>query len=580
MQLDVRIDHGRIISGDAPTPGSNKPGQSESSSAAPGSGVLRSIGILDDRIVLGVNPATEAKRVIDATGLVVCPGFIDIHSHSDFAALYAPGGESKVLAGYTTELNGNCGFGAFPLYGAMKLQLMDEHALRGHDLKIDWETGDGYFRKCEQNPMTLNQGVLLGHGTLHGSIVGVDDRKATRGERQRMVRETERAMRLGCFGLSTGLVYAPGSFAERDEIVELAHVVAHHGGLYASHLRSESDQLLEALDEFLGVCEAAGCRAQYSHIKTAGPRNWHKLADVRKRMDNFRGRGVEIHGDRYPYTASCTALAVILLPNDALGGGPRAIVERLTDRKTRDELAARIRQREQIELDGGINFRGWCDKVMIGAVNNPALRDAQGKTLAKWASHIGQTDALEAAFDLLIDDHAATTGIHFSMSDDNMRTILNWPEVCIGSDSHIHDCVGCSGETSGGGLHPRDFGTPGRILGQLCRDAKWFDLPTAIHKLTGLPAKIMRLKDRGLIRDGYFADLVLFDPRTIEDRATYVNPAQPPAGIRYVFINGHAAATPAPAPAPGSESGSGTGSGEAQLNHLTPPPGRLLKFEG
>lgn len=542
MQLDVRIDHGRIISGDG------------ASSSDP---IMRSIGILDDRIVLGVNPATEAKRVIDATGLVVCPGFIDIHSHSDFAALYAPDGANKVLAGYTTELNGNCGFGAFPLYGAMKLQLMDEYTPKG--LKIDWETVDGYFRKCEQNPMTLNQGVLLGHGTLHGSIVGVDDRKATRGERQRMVRETERAMRLGCFGLSTGLVYAPGSFAERDEIVELAHVVAHHGGLYASHLRSESDQLLEALDEFLGVCETAGCRAQYSHIKTAGPRNWHKLADVRNRMIEARARGVEIYGDRYPYTASCTALAVILLPNDALGGGPRAIVERLTDRKTRDELAARIRQREQVGADGG----AWYERVMIGAVNNAALRDAQGKTLAKWAAP--GSDPLEAAFDLLIDDHAATTGIHFSMSEDNMRTILNWPDVCIGSDSHIHQNIG---ESCTEMCHPREFGTPGRVLGQLCRDAKWFDLPTAMHKLTGLPAKIMRLKDRGLIRDGYFADLVLFDPRKIEDRATYVNPAQPPAGIHWVFVNGHAVATPAPE------------RGETQLTHIIPPPGRLLKFEG
>ncbi|MHB1155943.1 MAG: N-acyl-D-amino-acid deacylase family protein [Phycisphaerales bacterium] len=546
MQIDVRIDHGRVISGDG-------------SSC---SDLTRSIGILGDRIVLGVNPATDAKRTIDATGLVVCPGFIDIHSHSDFASLYAPSGASKVLAGYTTELNGNCGFGAFPLYGAMKLQLMDEYAPK--ELKIDWETVDGYFRKCEQNPMTLNQGVLLGHGTLHGSIVGLDNRKADRAERQRMVREAERAMRLGCFGLSTGLVYAPGSFAERDEVVELAHVVAHHGGLYASHLRSESDQLLEALDEFLGVCETAGCRAQYSHIKTAGPRNWHKLADVRKRMTEARARGVEIHGDRYPYTASCTALAVILLPNDSLGGGPRAIVERLSDRKTRTELIARIRQREQVDADGGAGFRGWFDRVMIGAVNNPALRDAQGQTLAKWATHIGRTDALEAAFDLLIDDHAATTGIHFSMSDDNMRTILNWPDVCIGSDSHIHQHVG---ESCTEMCHPRDFGTPARVLGQWCRDAKWFDLPTAVHKLTGLPAKIMRLTDRGLIRDGYFADLVLFDSRKIEDRATYVNPAQPPAGIRYVFINGHIAATP-------------DSTGEAQLNHITPPPGRLLKLEG
>jgi len=519
-QLDVRIDHARVYTGD-------RPGCADVPFE---SGQMRSVGIVDGRIALHVNPATPADRVIDATGLVLCPGFIDIHSHSDYAAFYAPNATSKVLAGYTCELNGNCGYGAFPLLGAMKAHRQEEY--EPHGLRIDWESVDDYYDRADRNPMALNQGLLIGHGTLRGSIVGMGDGPADRSQVRAMQREVERAMRVGCFGLSTGLVYAPGSFASRDEIVALAQVTAAHDGVYASHLRSESDTLVEALDEFLSVCEQVGCRAQYSHTKTAGKRNWHKLADVRRRMDQARERGVELFADRYPYTASCTDLATILLPNDALGGGRGAIVERLLSRKRRDELKARIIAREQIDGEGA----DWFDRVMISSVANDALREAEGKTLAGWAKLQGG-DALEAAFDLLIDDKALTAGIHFSMSDENMRQILSWPDVMIGSDACLRDRVGAACQEH---VHPRAFGTPGRILGQFSREAGWFDLETAIYKLTGQCADVMRLRDRGRIRDGYAADLVLFDPKMIADRATYEKPAEPPSGIAWVFVNGQA----------------------------------------
>lgn len=517
MMLDIRIDQAKILTG--------QPAGIDAASASDFSN--RSVGIFAGRLCLDVSPQTPARQVVHARGLTLCPGFIDIHSHSDFAALYAPNATSKLLAGFTTELNGNCGYGAFPLRGAMKEHRQEEYTAYG--LNIDWESTEEYLARCHDQPMALNQGLLIGQGTLRGSIVGMGADRADRDQLRAMAREVERAMRLGCFGMSTGLVYSPGCFADHDEILLLARVVAGHGGLYASHLRSESDSLLEALDEFLRVCEAAGCRAQYSHIKTSKPRNWHKLSQLRQRMDLARDRGIEVFGDRYPYTASCTDLATIVLPNSALAGGRGAIVDRLRDADQREAIVQQIVVREADEL------QDWLGRVMISSVASPALRDAEGKTLIQWASHIGCGDALNSAIDLLIEDRAMTHGIHFSMSEENMRQILQWDDVMIGSDACLRDQIGaaCTDHP-----HPRAFGTPARVLGQLSRDARWFSLATAVHKLTGQPASVMRLADRGLIREGYWADLVLFDPATISDRATYENPAQPPSGIAWVWVNG------------------------------------------
>jgi len=362
--LDFRIEGGRIYSGDAPP----------SPNGVPAPGAVTALGIRAGRLVLDPPEEEPARRAIDASGLAVCPGFIDIHAHSDYAALYAPTALSKVLAGYTTELNGNCGYGAFPLYGRMKQRREDEYGRYG--LKIDWEEAEEYLDRCRARPMALNQGLLIGQGTLRGSMVGFDDVRVDRDQRRHMQRYVERAMRLGCFGMSTGLVYAPGSFADRHEIVALAEVVADHDGLYASHLRSESDGVVEALDEFLSVCEQTGCRAEYSHVKTAGRRNWHKLPAVRQRMNDARAADVEVFGDRYPYTASCTDLATILLPNDALAGGGEAIAERLNDPRQRAALKRRITQREQIDGDGA----DWFERVMIAGVAHSDYTEASGQT--------------------------------------------------------------------------------------------------------------------------------------------------------------------------------------------------------
>jgi N-acyl-D-amino-acid deacylase len=549
MSLDVRIRGAQVIDGRAPADRRIDRARTPPSDLA----------VRGGRIVLNADPAEPAHLEIDAGGLIACPGFIDIHAHSDYAAVYAENGASKLLAGYTTELNGNCGYGAFPLAGPMRRRRSEEHG--AHGLAINWANVEQYFRRCQGRPLLLNQGLLIGQGTLRGSVVGLDDTAASQAQRRAMVREVELAMRAGCFGMSTGLIYPPGCYADASEIVALAEVVAAHGGLYASHLRSESDRVVEALDEFLRVCEQTGCRAQYSHIKVAGPGNWDKLDAVRRRMDQAHDAGVELHGDRYPYTASQTDLAVMLLPVTALDGGNAAIVERLTDPHSRSQLHRFITKQQGLDHD-----TGWFDRVMVGSVGQADLREAEGLTLREWADRCGSDDALDAAFDLLVDDHAATQGIHFSMSEKNMRRIIGWPDVAIGSDSALRDVDETqTGQACCDRPHPRAFGTPARVLGQLVREQKLLDLDTAIYKMTGLPAKIMRLADRGLIEQGYWADLVLFDPQRIADRATYQEPSTLPAGIRWVLINGQPVVSSNGSPQP----------------HLTGHrAGRLLRFAG
>lgn len=549
MSLDVRIRGAQVVDGRDP--------RQQSRNAAK---VCRhDLGVRAGRIVLEPDAREPAHLEIDATGLIACPGFIDIHAHSDYAALSVDNGGSKLLAGYTTELNGNCGFGAFPLVGPMRRQRSEEHARTG--LAINWANVEQYFRCCQRRSLVLNQGLLIGQGTLRGSVVGLQNTAASPAQRRAMVREVELAMRAGCLGMSTGLIYPPGCYADSREIIALAEVVAAHGGLYASHLRSESDQVVEALDEFLGVCEQTGCRAQYSHIKVAGPRNWDKIDAVRRRMDRAGDAGVELYGDRYPYTASQTDLAVMLLPATALDGGSAAIVERLADSDSRDQLRRFIIRQQDLDHD-----QGWFDRLMVGSVSNPDLREAEGLTLREWADRCGSDDPLAAAFDLLIDDHAATQGIHFSMSDQNMRRIITWPDVAIGSDSALRDVQDTqAGQACSDRPHPRAFGTPARVLGQLVREEKLLDLATAVYKMTGLPAKIMRLADRGLIAQGYWADLVLFDPQRIADRATYSEPATIPSGIRWVLVNGQPMVSSNGSPRP----------------HLTGHrAGQLLRFAG
>jgi N-acyl-D-amino-acid deacylase len=344
----------------------------------------------------------------------------------------------------------------------------------------------------------------------------------------------DEALAAGAFGLSSGLLYPPGCFADVEELADLAQVVAAAGGYYTSHIRSEGDGLLEAVDEFLAVCRRAGVRGQLSHLKTGGPRNWPKMPEVLRRLRAARADGLAVTADRYPYLASMTDLDAMLLPNWAVEGGTEAELARLTDPAVRRRLAEEIRRREP---EGA-----YLDRIRIASVSPGGPQGAAGKTLREWGEAAGR-DPLEAAFDLMVEHKAQVNAIHFSMSEENLRAVLAEPYVAIGSDAGLRH-VPADAEAPRLGLpHPRAYGTPARFLGTYVRDAGLMDWPEGIRRLTALPAGVVGLPDRGRLVEGAWADLVIFDRATIADRATYERPWVPPAGIRHVFVNGEPVVT-------------------------------------
>ncbi len=352
----------------------------------------------------------------------------------------------------------------------------------------------------------------------------------------------QEALDAGAYGLSSGLIYPPGCYANVDELADLAQVVAAAGGYYTSHIRSEGDRLLEAIDEFLEVLRHSGARGQLSHLKAAGAANWPKTAESLRCLRAARASGIAVTADRYPYLASMTDLDSMLLPDWAVEGGREAELARLTDPATRRRLADEILARHP-EAD-------YFDRITIAEVTPAGPQDVVGKTLRQVADAAGG-DPLPVAFDLIVRHQTQVAAIHFSMSDENLRTILSEPYVSIGSDSSLRH-LPQDGQTAGGLAHPRAYGTPARFLGTYVREARLMDWPEAIRRMTGLPANVVGLEGRGRLRKGAWADLVIFDPETVADRATYQRPWAAPAGIHHVFVNGervvadgrHTGATP------------------------------------
>jgi N-acyl-D-amino-acid deacylase len=483
-----------------------------------------------------------AAHDVDARGMAVAPGFIDIHCHSEFAAFIYPRAESKVLAGVTTDVSGNCGASPFPLLGEFKARRQAEWA--HHGLTLDWETAAQYFARAAAAPSSVNRAMLAGHGALRAAVVGYADRAASSDDRRAMRRLLEEALEAGAMGLSSGLIYPPGCYADVDELADLARVAADAGGFYSSHIRSEGDGLLEAVDEFLAVVRRSGIRGQLSHLKASGPANWPKAAQAIARLRAARAEGLAVTADRYPYLASMTDLDSILLPNWAVEGGRDEELARLADPATRRRLRGEILARHP-EAD-------WFDRVLIAGVSPDGPQEAVGMTLAEWGRAAGG-DPLDAAFDLVIAHRTQVAATHFSMCEENLRAILAEPYVAIGSDSGLRRVPDASETAAGRGLaHPRAYGTPARFLGTYVRDAGLMDMPEGVRRLTGLPAEVLGLADRGRLVEGAWADVVVFNPATIADRATYRHPCAAPAGISHVFVNGvcvaadgrHTGATP------------------------------------
>lgn len=487
------------------------------------------LAVAGDRIAaLGRLPHEPPERaiVLDCRGLVVAPGFIDVHTHSDLTLLAAPAATTHLRQGVTTDIVGNCGWSAFPARGERAARLAEEAA--GLALSADWSDLPGFLKRVDERPAAVNRGLLVGHGMVRGSVLGCENRAPAAAELVVMAADVGRAMDLGCLGLSSGLIYPPGIFAGAGELVSLAAVVARSGGVYASHIRSEGRELEAAVEEFIRVGRESGARVQLSHLKVSGQEHWAKIDWLLERLGAERDAGLRLTADRYPYTASETGLDA-LLPAWAFEGGRAREIERLKDSAERArlalEVAARMREPE-----------AW-DRVVIGTVEEPALAALQGRSLAEIAAERGRPP-LETFFEILIEDRARTGAMYHRMSEEHFERILRLPWVMIGSDSSSR---GAAGPTAGGFPHPRGCGTFPRIIARYVREKRVLSLGEAVRRMTGLPAETFGLKDRGVLRAGAFADLAVFDPERFADRAGYRDPRALPEGLAHVFVNGRLA---------------------------------------
>ena len=488
------------------------------------------VAIRDGRIVgIGKNlPA--ARDTIDATGLVVAPGFIDMLGHSEFRLLADGRAISKIYQGVTTELTGEVS-SVTPVSEATRAERASE--ISPWNVEIDWEDLDGYFQRLERQGTAINLGTWVGLSTLRVWGVGWEDRAASAAEIDSMKAALARAMDQGAFGLSSGLIYAPGRYASTDEIVELARVVAGPGGFYATHMRSEGARLLEAIDEAIAIGERAGAPVLIHHLKASGRSNWGKMAAAVARIDSARARGVDVTASVYPYVASSTGLDQVL-PDWVTEGGTEATLARLDDLTLRDSIEAELSGRTQTGDWTLGTSAGGPSGIQISDVVHEAFERYEGMRLDAIAAERGQS-AAAAAIDLLLADSLRTSAIYFSMSEDDLVLALRQPWVMIGGDAGIR---ALDGPLSTDQPHPRAFGTFPRVLCRYSRELGVFPLEEAVRRMTSLPAARAGLADRGVVEIGRFADLVVFDPATVCDSATFEAPKRLAVGIEHVIVNG------------------------------------------
>jgi N-acyl-D-amino-acid deacylase len=495
-------------------------------SGAPGA--RGDVAIAGGRIA-AIGPALRgvAARVIDATGLAVTPGFIDIKTHSDFTLPINPKAESKVRQGVTTEIIGHCGYSVAPCLPG-KVQLLAAYLSGGAPwLPFREMNFPEYLATFPK--VAVNAGMLVGHNTLRLMVMGLDDRAPSAAELERMKALLDEGLAAGALGLSTGLFTPPGSFAEPPEIMALCEVVARHSALYFTHLRDEANRVLAAVDEAIAIARAFPIHVEIVHLKCSGIDNWGKAQEILRRIAKARGDGCDIDCDAYPYTAGANPLKNLLPPWVQIGGN-EAMLARLATPEVRARIAAEI-------ADHGLNNWGrlpsW-EAVQISIA--PLQPELAGDTVAGIAAARGGIDPIDVVCDLLIADNGATRVLITSIAEDDIRTIVAAPEPFVGSDGN---CVADYGVTGQGMPHPRFYGTFPRIIGHYVHDERLLPLQTAIHKMTGGPARALRLPDRGLLREGFCADIAIFDPQDFRDRATYAAPHQYPSGSRTtVIVNG------------------------------------------
>jgi N-acyl-D-amino-acid deacylase len=486
------------------------------------------VGVVDGRIrLIERDLQQEADRTIEAEGLHVAPGFIDPHTHSDLTLLVVPEAESKIRQGVTTEVVGNCGFSPAPLEGAA----VDEVTTQAGrlDLDVPWRTTAEYLERLRESGTAVNVVPLVGHNTVRGSVLGYADVRPTAEQLIRMEELVADAMEQGARGLSTGLFYPPGIYSQTDEVVALARVVAYNGGIYASHVRSESDQVLSAVSEAIEIGRRAEVRVEVAHVKLSGYRNWGDIDPLLSKLEGARGEGLEIGCDQYPYHASSCWLGC-LLPYRFQTGGSSTVAQRLCDPDVRAELRRDWRDnRAEWEDRGGI--RTWSDVLVSDCPERP---EVVGKTIAEIAQADGQ-DPLETIFDLIVISQGRVTVVFFDQSEENVRALMRHEVVVVGSDGSSLAPEGILGQRR---PHPRSYGAFPRVLDRYVRQEEILSLEDAIRKMTSETARRFGLIDRGVVSVGAWADLTIFDAGQVADRATFVDPHRYASGIPTVIVNG------------------------------------------
>jgi len=483
------------------------------------------IGLRNGKIIaIGSLKNATAHIEIDGKNLVAAPGFVDIHSHTDLELLVNPNAEGKIRQGITTDVSGNCGASPFPLTKA-DVEKLRKRLLEQYQLDESWKDLDGFFSAIEKGGTSVNYMTLTGHGTLRNAVMGSYDRAPTADELKVMKKVLAHTLEMGSLGLSTGLEYAPGSYANTEELIALSKTVAEFGGLYATHMRSEDDRVEEAIEEALNISRQAGVSLQISHLKACNKNNWHKVDAMLSRISRARQEGIPVHADRYPYIAWSTGLSAFL-PVSARQGTTEEMIERLKNRENEELVRNYV-------VGRGERIGGW-ERVLISSCRGTGGKDFEGRTLQDISLALG-LNPYETVRKLLIDFKADVSTIGFAMEEGNLKKVLKAKFVSIGSDGSVRATYG---PLFKGKPHPRSYGAFPRVLAKFVRDEKVLTLPEAVRKMSALNALKVGLTDRGFIRENYVADLVLFNPETVQDNATYLNPHQYPDGIPYVFVGG------------------------------------------
>ncbi len=499
------------------------------------------VGIEGDRVaVIGDLRDVPAGRTIDAQGKIVAPGFIDMHTHSDMSLLYDRRASSKVRDGVTTEVIGNCGIGVAPICDGRKDELIAYLGTRligtiPVRLELPWNSMAEYLSAFDRQPPAVNVAPLAAQGAIRINEMGFSSAHPTREQMSRMKAELQKALDAGCFGLSSGLVYMPGEYSTEDELAELCSVMAGTGRFYVTHMRSESDDLFAALEEAIATAQKGGVPLHISHLKLAGAGVKGQTDRLFERLERARASGLDLTFDVYPYACGCTSLGACM-PPWAFEGGTDKMLERLRD----PDVRVRIRHDIENGLPGWQNFARACesfDNITIASAVTDAGQSLLGRTIASLADERG-TDPYTCMYEILLQERGRVQILNKMMRDEDVDAIVAHPDSMIGSDGQS---LSTEGIMSSGKPHPRAFGTRARVLARYVREKKLFSVEEAVKKMAARPAARLGLSDRGVLKAGSFADIVVFDPETVQDNATFENPKQYSTGFAAVIVNGRPA---------------------------------------